>query len=75
MEKPFETKALAERLKAKGLDIAEEFVVVLVDETLGWVSDSVTMSESKVDDLALAVIPAVKPYIMAQIDRIDGQVG
>lgn len=75
MEKPFDTKALTDRLKSKGLDIAEEFAIVLVEETLGWVSDSVTMSESKVDDLALAVIPAVKPYIMGQIDRIDGQVG
>ena len=75
MEKPFDTKALAERLKSKGLDIAEEAAKIVVEETLGWVSDSVTMSESKVDDLALAIIPAVKPYIMAQIDMIDGQVG
>lgn len=75
MEKPFDPKDLVAKLKDKGLDIAEESAKLVVESVLDWVSESVVMTENKVDDFALAVIPAVKPFVMGQIDKIDGQVG
>lgn len=75
MEKPFDLKALVEKFKAQGLDIAEDAAKLVVESTLDWVSESVVMTENKVDDFALAILPAVKPYVMAQLDKIDGKEG
>lgn len=75
MEKPFDVKDLVVRLKGKGLDMAEEAVKLCVVESLGWMEDSVKLSENKYDDLAIAVIPSVKDFVLKQVDKIDGAVG
>jgi len=41
--------------------------------TLDWVQESVMMTESKLDDVAVAFIPMVKNMIKPVIDNIDGQ--
>ena len=68
-------KKLLEALKGKGLDLAEDAAKVVVIEVLEFVEKEVTESENKYDDILLAVLPAVKAVLLAQIDKIDGEVG
>ena len=75
MTKAYDVAELMKRLQAKGLDVAEEAAKVLVEETITWVQDSAVISENKIDDLVAPLMGSVKPYIMAQIDKIDGKVG
>lgn len=75
MEKAYDAKDLLLKLKGQGLDVAEEAAKVVVEVVLDWVQESAAMSENKVDDIILALIPAVKPFILEQIDKIDGEVG
>jgi hypothetical protein len=75
MEKAFDLKDLVGKLKDGGLDVAEEGAKHVVESVLNWVGESVVLTPNKVDDFALVVIPAVKPYVMAQLDKIDGEVG
>lgn len=71
----YEVKTLVEKLKAKGLDVAEEAAKVVVEETLQWVGEEAVKSENKLDDLLVAIIPVVKPHVLGAIDKIDGKVG
>jgi hypothetical protein len=71
----YELKVLAEKLKAKGLDVAEDAAKILVEETLDWVSEEASKSENKVDDLVVAILPIVKPHILNAVDKIDGVKG
>jgi hypothetical protein len=75
MKKAYDLKVLGEKLKAKGLEVAEDSLKVLVAETLDWVQESAPLSASTVDDYAAMAIPFMKPKIMEAIDKIDGQVG
>lgn len=76
MEKAFDVKALVEKIKAKGaLHIAEEEVKVVVESVLEWCCESVSLSENKYDDFAVPVITAMKPFIMKELDKIDGKEG
>lgn len=71
----YEAKKLVEKLKGKGLDIAEDAAKVVVEETLSWVVESAVESENKVDDLLVAIVPVIKPHIMNKLDKIDGKEG
>lgn len=82
MEKPFDLKDLANRIKVKSsdvkgkaLDFAEDEAKLVVEETLAWIQDSVIATENKVDDLAVPVLMVIKPVIMKQVDKIDGKEG
>ena len=74
MEKAFDKKDLVEKLEAKGLPVVEDLAKMVVESVLDWVSESVVISESKYDDFALPVILALKPFVMKELDKIDGQV-
>lgn len=67
----YEVKALVEKLKAKGLDVAEEAAKVIVEETFAWVAEEAVKSENKIDDLLVAIIPVIKPHVLAAVDKID----
>jgi hypothetical protein len=67
----YDVKVLAEKLKVKGLDVAEDAAKVLVEETLNWVAEEAVKSENKIDDLLIAIIPVVKPYVLNAVDKID----
>jgi hypothetical protein len=71
----YEVKALAEKLKSKGLEVAEDAAKVVVEETLQWVAEEAVKSENKIDDLLVAIIPVVKPHILAAVDKIDQKEG
>ena len=75
MEKAYDVKALAVKLKARGLDVGEELVKVIVEETCDWVVESAALSENKIDDLAAIGIPQLEKLALGYVDKIDGQVG
>ena len=74
MEKAFDLKDLVGKLTAQGLPLAEEAAKLVVSSVLDWVQESVVISENKYDDFAIPVISAVKPFVMAQLDKIDGAI-
>lgn len=76
MEKPFDVKALVARLKAKGLDVAEELAEVLVSETMDWAGESCAMhSNALVKAIGVPAVAMLKPLALGAVDKIDGQVG
>lgn len=75
MEKAYDLKVLAEKLKAKGLDVAEEAAKIIVEETLTFIVESAIKSENKYDDLLVAIVPVIKPHILSAVDKIDGVEG
>ena len=70
MEKPFDVKDLVAKLKEKGTPLAESAAHDLVECVFAWAEESVKMSESKVDDLVLVVLPPVKSFILSKIEKI-----
>ena len=74
-EKAYDIKDLGEKLKAKGLDIAEDASVLVLESVIDWLQESAVKSENKVDDIVAPLLGAIKPYILDQIDRIDGEKG
>lgn len=69
----YDIKLLGEKLKAKGLDVAEEAAGVIVESVIDWLAESAQASANPYDDVALVVLPKVKEYALKQIDKIDGQ--
>jgi hypothetical protein len=68
-------KVIFEKLKARGLNIAEEAVAELTKAVFEGIQEYVVASPNKYDDLALAVIPAVQAIILKEVDKIDNVVG
>ena len=42
---------------------------------MAWLEASAKASKNPYDDMALVIFPKVKELILAQVDKIDGQVG
>lgn len=79
MEKPYDLKALGEKIKANaaadGLHIAEEAA-----EKLGkavyfgvkdWAKESAAKSENKVDDFVANFYDQIDAYVVPQIEKLD----
>lgn len=75
MEKAYDTKALVEKLKAKGMDVAEDAAILAVTEVMAWFKESALLSENKYDDLVLGVLPLIETEILKLVDKIDGKEG
>jgi hypothetical protein len=75
MDKAYDLKALGEKLKGRGLDLAEESVKILVEESFDWVAESAKLSATPYDDMAAVILPKLKELALAAVDKIDGQVG
>lgn len=73
--KAYDVKVLTEKLKARGLDLAEEAATIIVEETFNWVAESAPISKTPYDDMLMVVIPPVKKMILTEVDKIDGQEG
>ena len=69
--KPYDPKVLAEKLKAHGLEVGEEAVKVIFEETFAWVEASAAASATPIDDLIVGLVKPAKPYVLAQIDKIN----
>lgn len=72
MEKAYDIKSLVEKLKDKGLDVAEDGAAVAVSSVIEWLSESAMLSESPYDNILLAVYPIVKGKALDMVDKIDG---
>lgn len=75
MEKAYDVKVLAEKLKAKGLDLGEEAVKLVVGETVDWAVESAQVSKTPYDDVIALVAPQLKKKALELADKIDGQEG
>jgi hypothetical protein len=71
----YDFKKLSDKLKLRGIDLAEDAIKAFSEEFLDWLSEESVESETKVDDLIAVVVPMVKPRIMSVLDKIDGQEG
>lgn len=68
-------KALGERLKAKGLDLAEDMVMMIAVEFEAELIETLKKSDGKLDDMAIPVIEAIMPFVKSKIDMVDGKIG
>jgi hypothetical protein len=75
MEKAFDVAVLADKLKARGLDVAEDAAKAIVEETVAWVKASVALTENKFDDFFMVIEPMLMPELAKQVDKIDGKEG
>lgn len=75
MEKPFDVKALGEKLKAKGLPALESGAELVAEAVFEWTEESIALHPNPYVKFALPVIGAIKPMIKEQIDKIDGLPG
>jgi len=71
MEKPFDVKDLLEKLKAAGLELAEENVKVLLPIFLDWVEESVKMTQNKLDDFFVMARPQIEASLNQLIEKIN----
>ena len=75
MEKAYDVKFLLEKLKGRGLNLAEDAAKGVVEDLFLFIEESAKLSASPYDDMALIVLPKLKDMALAQIDKIDGQAG
>lgn len=72
----YELKELAEKLKAQGLDLAEDALSTIVKEAISWAKEEAQKGTNiVVDAIVLAASPVIEPLILKQVDKIDGEVG
>lgn len=75
MQNAWEIQGLIDKLKARGLDIAEDAAKIVIEETIAWVDESVTLSENKIDDVVKVALPMIKEAALNYADKIDGKEG
>lgn len=75
MQKAYDLKVLVEKLKARGLDVAEDAAKIMVEETCDWVVESAAISENKIDDVAALGMPHLEKLALGLADKIDGKEG
>lgn len=73
MDKAYDLKVLGEKLKSKGLDLAEESLKIVFETTCDWVEESAVISPNIYDDLIKLAMPQIKKVVLEKIDMIDGQ--
>lgn len=70
----YDIKVLIEKLKTKGIDLAEKAARDAVNEVFDWVTESVKTSSTPFDDVLLLVLPKAKEMALKEVDKIDGKV-
>lgn len=79
MEKAYDLKALAVKLKDAGLPVAEEAAEAVAGKAYvamkEWAKESAAMSENKVDDIIAPFYDHMDAMVLPIIDKIDGEVG
>lgn len=75
MKEAYQLKVLGEKLKAKGLDKAEEMAGEIYVELKAWLEEGAAKSTTPFDDMVVPFLENLDAIVMPQIDKIDGQVG
>lgn len=73
LNKAYDLKVLSQRLKDRGLDLAEDALVIVTEELSDWTVDSAVLSKTPWDDIAATVMPQMKGFVMQQVDQVDGK--
>ena len=73
MEKAYDIKDLAQKLKDAGLPIAEQAAGALLDKVVLWIKESAALSKTPYDDMAMVLIPLIEVKIKEEIAKIDGK--
>jgi hypothetical protein len=73
LEKAYDLKDLGAKLKSRGMDVAEEGVKIIIEESCDWFSESAKLSQNPYDDMALVVLPILKSKALEAADKIDGK--
>lgn len=73
MEKAYDIKDLGEKLKARGLHVAEEGAKEALEAVSEWVKESAKISKNPFDDVAIVFLDKLKEAAMKEIEKIDGQ--
>jgi hypothetical protein len=75
MVQPYDLKDLENRLVSKGLVVAEGAAKAVTNEVFAWVTESIKLSATPLDDIALIVLDQLKQKLLALEDKIDGVTG
>lgn len=68
-------KELVDKLKEKGLVVAEDAVEDLIKVLFEVGKDAIIASENKYDDFLLAVLPKAEEMLLELADKIDQKEG
>ncbi len=68
-------KIIEEELKAQGLEIAEEAAISAFKAIVKAAPRIAAITENKVDDFAVNILPFVETKVLDLLDKIDGKVG
>ena len=71
----YDFNVLINKLKARGLDVAEDTVKGITEDVFTFVEESIKESSTPFDDIILVVLPVVKASLLKLEDTIDGAVG
>lgn len=69
-KKAFDLKDLEAKLKEKGLPQVEGLAKAAAEAVFEWIEEGVGLSPTKLDDLALVLLPSLKSMVMSKIDEI-----
>lgn len=75
MEKAYDLKALGEKLKSKGLDLAEDGAGHVYQALKEWLKESAALSTNPFDNMVVPFLDQADAVVLPQIDKIDGVVG
>jgi len=71
----YDLNVLRDRLKEKGLDVLEEGAKDVIECTIDFLNESAEISPNKIDDIISPFLKSAKPWIMEQVDKLDGEKG
>jgi hypothetical protein len=75
MQKAYDFKDLAGKLKDQGLPLAEDAAEKVYKAVKEWTIESAQLSENSIDDFGVKFFDYVDDLVLPQIDKIDGQPG
>ncbi len=71
--KPYDFQVLIEKMKAAGLDVAEQGARAALVASMDWLTESIKASPSLLDNILLILLPEAKAAALKEIDKIDGK--
>lgn len=69
----YDLKVFVEKLKARGLDVAEDAAKGVIEDVFVFVEESVKESPTPYDDLLLGIMPVIKSEVLKAVEKIDGK--
>lgn len=73
MVKAYDLADLAAKAKAQGLPLAEEGCARMLKCIDAWLIESAALSENKIDDLDIPLIPYLEKLALGYLDKVDGK--